>query len=82
MGRDALGGDLRGRVDAVAPRHLDVHDHEIRPQALGHLDGLLAVSGLTDNLIPLLAQHLGEIESDECFVLGDEYAARSVSVSR
>ena len=74
--------DLGGRVDAVAARHLDVHDHQVGPQALGELDGLLPVAGLANDVVSLLAEHLGEIEADECFVLGDENTARLVGVRR
>ena len=74
--RDALRRDLGGRVDAVAARHLDVHDHQVGSQALGEFDRLLAVAGLADDLVALLAQHLGEIHADERLVLGDEHAAR------
>ena len=82
IGRDALAGDLGGRVDAVASGHLDVHDHQVGPQALGEFDGLLPVAGLAHDLVSLLAQHLGEIEPDERLVLGDENAARLVGVRR
>ena len=34
--------------------------------------GLLPVTDLGDDLVPLLLEHLLEIETDECFVLGDE----------
>ena len=71
-----------GRVDAVAPWHLDVHDHQVGLEALGQLDGLLAVAGLADDLVALLAQHLGQVEPDECFVLGDEDAVRLGGVRR
>ena len=47
-------------------------------QALGQLDGLLPVAGLADDLVALLAQHLGQVQPDECLVLGDENAVRLV----
>ena len=46
--------------------------------ALGQVDGLLAVAGLADDLVALLAQHLGQIHPDERLVLGDEHAVRFV----
>ena len=51
-------------------------------EALGEFDGLLAVAGLADDLVALLAQHLGEIHADECFVLGDENTVRLGGVRR
>ena len=73
---DALAGDLGRRVDAVAARHLDVHDHQVGLEALGQLDGFLPVAGLADDLVAFLSQHLGQVEPDECFVLSDENTVR------
>ena len=69
---DALGGDLGRGVDTVAPGHLDVQDHQVRSQALGQVDRFLAVAGLPDHEVALLAQHLGQVEPDQRLVLGDE----------
>ena len=71
-----------GGVDAVAARHLDVHDHQVGLQALGQIDGLLPVAGLADDLVALLAQHLGQVHPDERLVLGDENAVRLCGVGR
>ena len=49
---------------------------------LGQLDGFLPVAGLADDLVALLAQHLGQVEPDECFVLGDEDTVRLGVVCR
>ena len=43
---------------------------------LGQFDGFLTVAGLADDLVALFAQHLGEVQPDERFVLGDEHAVR------
>ena len=80
--RDALAGDLRCGVDAVAARHLDVHDHQIRLEALGQIDGLLPVAGLADDLVAFFAQHLGQVQPDERFVFGDENTAWLFGVGR
>ncbi len=74
--RDALAGDLRRGVDPVAARHLHVHDHQVGFEPLGQLDGLLAVACLADDVVALLAQHLGQIHADESFVFGDQDPAR------
>src|SRR5581483_1494254 len=47
---------------------------ETRSQVAGQLDRRSAVARLRDDLVALLAQHLGEIETDERLVLGDEHA--------
>ena len=65
-----------GRVDAVAARHLDVHDHQVGLEGIGQLDRLLAVARLADDLISLFFQHLGQVEPNECLIFGDEDAAR------
>ncbi|GAA1874469.1 hypothetical protein GCM10009814_00760 [Lapillicoccus jejuensis] len=40
----------------------------------GQLDGLLAVAGLADDVVPQLAEHLREVEADERLVLGHDDA--------
>ena len=37
------------------------------------VDGAFAVSGLAHDVVPLLPQHLGEVEADQRLVLGDEH---------
>src|SRR5262249_14360289 len=44
IGRDAPGG-----FNAIKTRHLYVHEHDIRPQSAGQLDGRRAVGGLADD---------------------------------
>ena len=73
-GRDALFCNPLRRGDAVEHRHLDVEDDEVGPQLLRELDRLLAVGGLTDDVVALFLEHLFEVEPDEGFVLGDENA--------
>src|SRR6185312_3834921 len=43
-------------------------------------DGLLPVAGLAGDLVAFFAQHLGQIQPDERFVLGDENTAWLVGV--
>ena len=47
---------------------------------LDELDRLLTVAGLAHDVIALLAEHLGEVESDQGLVLGDHHA-RACEVS-
>jgi hypothetical protein len=54
----------------------------IRLEALGEVDRLLPVAGLADDLVAFFAQHLGQVQPDECLVLGYENAARLVAVGR
>ena len=42
--------DGPGRLDAVQPRHADVHEHDVGHQLLGLGDDLLAVLGLGHHL--------------------------------
>ena len=42
----------------------------------GPVDGLLTVADLGDDRVPLLLEHLLEVEADERLVLGDEYPGR------
>ena len=67
----SLRDPLRGG-DPVELGHLDVEHHQVGPQLLGQLDGPLAVAGLADHVVPLLGQHLGEVEADQGLVLGDD----------
>ena len=71
-----LLGDPLGRGDPVQHRHLHVEDHQVRPVLPGQLDGRLPVPGLADDGVPLLLQHLLEVEPDQCLVLGDDDTGR------
>ncbi len=44
-------------------------------QLLGQLDGFLAVAGLADHLVALVAKHFGQIQPDQRLVLGDQHAS-------
>ena len=41
---------------------------------LRELDGGLPVAGLAHDVVPLLDEHLGEVEPDQRLVLGDHHA--------
>ena len=69
---NALGGR-----DAVGDGHLDVHDADVGPVLLGETDGLLAVGGLGDDLVPGISEGLHDVKTDEGLVLGDEDPAGS-----
>ena len=66
---------------AVEDRHLDVEDDQVGAQLRRPVDGLLPVADLGDDRVPLLLEHLLEVEADECLVLGDE-DPRSARCSR
>jgi hypothetical protein len=70
---NALGGGY-----AVETRHLDIHDHQVRPQALGQLDGSLAVRRFADDGVAVFLEHLLQIEADQCLILGDHDAKRGL----
>ena len=46
------GGDLAGRLDAVDPGQVDVHQHEAGLERFGQLDRFLAALGLADDVEP------------------------------
>jgi hypothetical protein len=71
--RDPPAGDPLGRRQPVHDRHLDVQDDEVRRQILGQPYGGLAVTGLADDVVALLHEHLGQVQPDERLVLGDQY---------
>jgi hypothetical protein len=45
-----VSSDLAGRLDAVDLRHLDVHEHHLRPLRPGQLNRVATVGGHTDHL--------------------------------
>ena len=45
-----LGDDLPGRLDAVHPGHVDIHDHDIGVQCPRLCDRLLTIASLPDDL--------------------------------
>jgi hypothetical protein len=47
--RGAVGDDAPGRFDAVQLRHRDVHQDDIRLEALGLTDRFATIGGLSDN---------------------------------
>ena len=66
--------DPLGRGDAVELGHLDVEHDQVGAVLLDQLDRPLAVAGLAHDVIPLLAEHLGEVEPDQRLVLRDHDA--------
>src|SRR5262245_47156019 len=48
--RGVLLADLPGGADAVAPRHVDVHQHDVRHGLVDDVDGFLPVTGLADHV--------------------------------
>ena len=47
---------------------------------LGQLDGGLPVAGLAHDVVPLLGEHLGEVQADQRLVLGDDDACGGAGV--
>jgi hypothetical protein len=72
--RNPLPGDVLGGGDAVQDRHLHVEDDQVGPQLLGEPDRLLPVTGLADDVVPLLGEHLLQVHPDQDLVLGDDDA--------
>src|SRR5882724_1332596 len=70
---DAPAGDPLRRRQAVHDRHLDIEDDQVRAQILGQTNGSLAVAGLTDDVVALFDEHLGQVQPDEGLVLGDQH---------
>src|SRR5699024_3868699 len=66
--------DVRRGLDTVHLGHLDVQDHQVRTQLLRLPHGFLAITGLTNDLVALLPEHLHQVEPDERLVLSDEDA--------
>ena len=44
-----VSGQHTGGLDAVEPRHVEVHQHHVRLVRTDRVDGLLAVAGGTDD---------------------------------
>src|SRR6266540_550131 len=58
--RDVLHDPAR-RLVPVQPRHVDVHQHYVRPQALREASGLLAVAGGANDVdVRVLTEHLDQ----------------------
>ena len=47
---EVVGDEVAGGLDAVHPRHLDVHQHDVGAGRAGPFDRLEAVGGLADDL--------------------------------
>ena len=69
--REALG-----RRDAVELGHLHVHDDEVGAQLGRQGDRRLAIAGLTDDLVAVVAQDLDDVEADERLILRHDDTAR------
>src|SRR5205085_4276180 len=69
-----LARDLPGRGQAVDAGHLDVEDREVGLVLLHQGDGLVAPTGLADDLVALLLEDLSQVETDDRLVLGNDDA--------
>lgn len=75
-GGDTVGRDPLGGGDAVENRHLHIEDDEVGAVLLGKRDSRLTIARLADDGVPLLLEHLLQVEADERLVLGDDDAGR------
>ena len=70
--------DAAGRVDAVEPGHVDVHDDDVRHERQRDLDGLLAGRSLADDLgVGNRLEQGTEAGPEERVIVGDEDPDRS-----
>ena len=68
----AARDDAPGRLDPVHARHLHVHEHDVWPGARDHLERLLAVGGLPDDLdVVLDREHQLETRAHEPLVVDE-----------
>src|SRR4028119_1472676 len=80
--REPGRGDLLGGRQTVEDGHLDVEDDQVGRQLPRPVDGGLAVTGLGDDHVSLLLEHLPEVEADEGLVLADEDPGRRAAPGR
>ena len=65
--------NLSCRLNAVLDRHHKVHDYDVRTEAQGFGDGLLAVAGLSDDRdVAFCAEERSEADTHHFVVVGDE----------
>src|SRR5690606_21920963 len=72
VGRVVLGLDQPGGLQPAHFRHRQIHQHHLRAQRFGTLDGFEPVGGTADDLYPL---HLAEVAHrgvDETFMVVDQ----------
>src|SRR3954447_21672947 len=81
-GGEPLPRDVSGGRQTVHARHLDVEDREVGTEVADELDGLVAASGLADDLVALLLEELLQVEADDGLVLGDHDPGGLVTGSR
>ena len=67
--------EAAGGLDAVAARHAQVHQHDVRPQPVGERERLVAVGRRADDLDPgEQPEQGGESFADDALVVGDQDA--------
>ena len=71
---EVLGDEVAGGLDAVHPRHLDVHQDDVGARRAGLLDGLEAVGRLGHDLdVVLDRQHHREPRAHHRVVVDEEH---------
>ena len=65
--------DLARRLDAAHPRHVEIHDDDVRRQLADLRDGLRAVPGLADDLDALLLEEIAEPGPEEIVIVDEQH---------
>ena len=67
--------ELAGGLDAVEPRQVEVHDHDVRAERLGRAERLAAVRRLANHLDVLEErQELAQAATDHGVVVDEQHA--------
>jgi hypothetical protein len=71
-----LSANLPGRRYAIQPRHLDVKQSHIRPVLTHKINGLIATTAVSDNLVTFFLEQFTKIHPDDGLVLCDYNSGR------
>src|SRR6266545_447336 len=67
-----FGADQAGGGETVQLGHREVHEHDVRLEAVRQLDRLAAVPGLPDDGQAVGFQQAAQAVAEECVIIGDE----------
>ncbi len=73
---DPFGCDHPRRLETIDPGHLDVEDRQVGPQVTDERDGIVAATGLADDVVTLFLEGLAQVETDDGLILGDDNTNR------
>jgi hypothetical protein len=66
---------VAGHLQAIESGHADIQQHDVGVQLIGHLQGLLAVTGLADHAEARdFRQQLAQAAARRRLVIDDQYA--------